>query len=252
MDPIDFSKIILPSKLNVTEQEIDISTLTENQRKFYTDLFNELLALYNTKQKNRLIVGIAGPAGSGKSMSAAIFEEIAKQSSLPFLFESVGIDAFHYPNDFLIAHTSEDEALKNHKGRFDTYDVGKLVTAMKRFSAGEEVLLPTYSRKTHDPVPDTITIKKDQSALLLVEGLWVLYGERGWEKVGELLDFSIFIEADKEVVKQGVIKRHMKGGRDFEDAVRYYEDNEEKYFDLIMQTRRKADKVIPACFGVEK
>lgn len=245
----DFSKIIFPPALNVTEQEIDISMLTAEQKQFYIDLFKELVDIYQTNQKPRMVVGMAGPAGAGKSVIAAIFQEIAKQVSLPFRFESVGIDAFHYTNDFLIANMSGGETLKNHKGRFDTYDVDKLVTSLMRFSRGEEVSLPKYSRKIHDPIENTVTIH-EQNAVLLVEGLWLLYDQHGWDKVGELLDFSIFVEADKDKVKQGVVGRHMAGGRAPEEALEYYEANEEKNFDFIMQTKSKADKIISAYYGI--
>lgn len=245
MNSIDFPNITFPPILNVTEQEIDISAITDKQKQFYVDLFKELVELYQSKQKPRMIVGMVGPAGAGKSVIATIFQEIAKQVFLPFRFETVGIDAFHYTNDFLVVNTSEGKALKNHKGRFDTYDVEKLVTMLTRFFKGEKVTLPKYSRKIHNPVDNAVTIQ-EQNALLLVEGLWLLYDQSGWDKVGELLDFSIFVEAGKEKVKQGVIGRHIAGGRTSDDALGYYEANEAINFDLIMKTKSKADKIIPA------
>lgn len=249
MNQADFSNITFPSVLNVTEQEIDISALTDEQKQFYIDLFKELVEIYQSRQKPRMIIGMTGPAGAGKSVIAAIFQEVAKQVSLPFRFETVGIDAFHYTNDFLVTNMSGGELLKNHKGRFDTYDVEKLVTTLIQFSKGEEVSLPKYSRKIHDPIENAIVIH-EQNALLFVEGLWLLYGQNGWEKVGKLLDFSIFVEADKGKVKHGVVGRHMAGGRTSEDAFEYYEANEAKNFDLIMRTKSRADKIIPAYYGV--
>lgn len=245
----NYSKITFPSILNVTEQEIDTSALTDEQKKFYVNIFREIVELYQAKQKSRMIVGMAGPAGAGKSVMAAIFQEIAKQVSLPFRFETVGIDAFHYKNDFLVANMSEGEPLKSHKGRFDTYDVEKLVTALEQFSGGEEVSLPKYSRRIHNPVENT-TMIYEQNALLLVEGLWLLYDQNGWEKLANFLDFTIFVEADKDKVKQGVIGRHTMGGRAPEEALEYYKANEAKNFDLIMQTKSKADKIIPAYYGI--
>ncbi|MFA5997483.1 MAG: hypothetical protein WC791_03245 [Candidatus Paceibacterota bacterium] len=250
MKPLDFSNIVFPKTINVTEQEIDISNFTEKQKQFYIDLFKELVERYQSKQKPRMIVGITGPAGSGKSAVVAIFQEIAKQVTLPFKFESIGIDAFHYTNEYLLAHDVNGDSLKSHKGRFDTYDIEKLTNVMKRFSVGGEVQLPVYSRATHNPVENAINIKRDEPALLVVEGLWVLYDQAGWNTVGELLNYSIFVEGDNEKLKQGVIDRHIRGGRTSDEAKEYYEANESQNFDLIMTTKNKADKIIPAYYEI--
>lgn len=244
------SEVTFPKKLNVTEQEIDISFLTSSQKEFYVDLFKETVRLYQSKKKTRVIVGIAGPAGSGKSVITEIFHEIAKQRPLPFRLETVGIDAFHYPNEFLLANTSDGEPLKNHKGRFDTYDVQKLVETLTLFSLGNSVSFPLYSRKTHDPVEGAIVIKKGEPVLLVVEGLWLLYDKNGWDKVGKLLDSSIFVEADKERVRSGVLDRHVRGGRTTQNAAEYYEENEAKNFDLIMKTKNKANRIIPSYYDL--
>lgn len=245
------SEVLLPKALNVTEQEIDISSLTDTQKQSYVDLFKDVVRLYQSKKKPRVIVGIAGPAGSGKSVITAIFHEIAKQRPLPFRLETIGIDAFHYSNEFLLAEKSEGEALKNHKGRFDTYDVLKLTETLKNFSLGYSVSLPTYSRKTHNPIENVINIKKGEPVLLVVEGLWILYDKNGWDKVGKFLDFSIFIEADKERVRDGILERHTRGGRSLKDAAEYYEENEAKNFDLVMQTKKKANKIIHSYYDFE-
>lgn len=248
LNPLNIS---LPKKVIVTEQEIDISSLSDAQKEFYVDLFKEVTRLYQSKKKLRVVVGVAGPAGAGKSVIAAIFHEIAKQRPLTFRFESLGIDAFHYANDFLISRVVDGEPLKNHKGRFDTYDIPKLTDALTHFSLGHECSLPAYSRKTHDPVENVIHIKKGEPALLLIEGLWLLSDKNGWDKVGKILDFTIFVEAEKDKVKKGVLERHIRGGRTQEDAAEYYEANEAANFDLIMKTKNKADKIIPSYYDLK-
>lgn len=245
------SEVSFPKTLNVTDQEIDISSLTETQRQFYIDLFKEVVRLYQSKKKPRVVVGVAGPAGAGKSVMMAIFQQIVDQRPLPFRFETIGIDAFHYPNNFLTSNIVDGESLKNHKGRFDTYDVMKLTQVLTYFSLGHNVSLPAYSRKTHDPVENVTSIKGGEPTLLLVEGLWLLYDKNGWEKIGKLLDFSIFVEADKNKVRQGVLDRHIRGGRTKEDSEKYYEANEAVNFDLIMKTKNKASKIIPSYYGLE-
>lgn len=125
-----------------------------------------------------------------------------------------------------------------------TYDVDALTRDIKAFSSGENVAFPIYSRQLHDPVKNGIVVTAKET-LLIVEGLWLLYDKAGWETAGPLLDFSFFIDADKERTKAAVIKRHMAGGRTWEDASRHYELVDGKNSDLVLTTKHKANIVIP-------
>jgi pantothenate kinase len=102
----------------------------------------------------------------------------------------------------------------------------------------------------HDPVPDRIRVETP-AALLLVEGLWLLSDHGDWAQVRPLLDFCYFIESDKERTQQAVIKRHMTGDRTYEDAARHYAEVDGRNSDLVLQTRHRADKVIPPYYRVE-
>ena len=243
------SGVIFPSTLQVTDQAIDISAFSQRQKAFYLDLFAEVMRIYRTRNQPRVVVGIAGPTGAGKSVVAVLFKEIARQLGLSFAVESLTIDAYHYPNSFLRSHFSAGGPLKQVKGRYDTYDVKALAGDLAAFSAGKSVSFPIYSRKLHDPVRDGIVIEAE-AALLIVEDLWLLHDRDGWEAVGPLLDYSLFIDADKERTKEPVLKRHMTGGRTREDAARHYELVDGRNSDLVRTTRHRADKVIPAYHAV--
>ena len=242
-------ELVFPASLIVTEQTIDISGFTPGQKTFYLNLFWETVGVYKAVKKPRVAIGIAGPTGAGKSVVAVLFKELARQAGLPFAFESVTIDAYHYPNSHLLSHFSGGATLKQFKGRFDTYDVTALVRDLKAFATGENVSFPAYSRKLHDPVPDSVPIT-NPATLLVVEGLWLLYDQAGWEHVRPLLDFCYFIDSDTERTRQAVIKRHMTGGRTQEDAARHYAEVDGRNSDLVLQTRHRADKVIPPYYLV--
>ena len=230
--------------LTVTEQTIDISGFTRRQQAFYLDLFWETVGIYHAAKKARVAIGMTGPTGAGKSVVAVLFQELAKQAHLPFVFEAITIDAYHFPNQFLLSHYSDGAPLKQVKGRFDTYDVAALARDLKSFAAGENTAFPAYSRKLHDPVPNSIMIRSP-AALLLVEGLWLLSNLGDWGPVRPLLDYCYFIDADKTRTRQAVIRRHVTGGRSAEDAARHYEQVDGRNSDLTMQTRHMADKIIP-------
>ena len=167
-------ELIFPAALTVTEQVIDISGFTPAQKTFYQKLFEEAAGIYNDAKKLRVAIGIAGPTGAGKSVMTVLFKEFAKQARLPFAFEIVTIDAYHFSNSYLYSHFSDGVPLKQVKGRFDTYDVPQLCRDLTMFLAGEKISFPTYSRKLHDPVKDSIQVEAN-AALLVVEGLWLLF-----------------------------------------------------------------------------
>lgn len=244
---LKLSDLKFPETVQVTDQEINTSVLSNNQREEYIKLFERILGIYESAQKSRVVIGLAGPTGSGKSVIASLFKQMASQLDLPFHFETIGIDAFHYPNSYLLTHEIEGKTLKEFKGRFDTYDVVKLTTSLKDFKEGKTVSLPEYSRKTHDPVENAITIS-EQKTLLLIEGLWLLSDKDGWQDVGEYLDYSFFVDAKKDAVRGSVIQRHMNGGRSVDEASAYYDGVDSENFNLVVNTRSKASEIIPSYF----
>jgi pantothenate kinase len=236
--------------LQVTEQRIDLSALSTKQMDFYLNFFYDIVDIYKAGNKHRFVIGIAGPTGAGKSVVALLLKDMARQAGLPFALEAITIDAYHYPNSFLNSHFSGGEPLKKVKGRFDTYDAKELAKDLKAFALEETVSFPTYSRKLHDPVRNGIVIETKE-ALLIVEGLWLLYDKAGWDAVGSLLDYSIFIDADKGRAKEPVLKRHITGGRTLEDALRHYERVDARNSDLVLATGHKANKVIPPYYSIQ-
>ena len=135
-------KLQFPASLQVTEQQIDLSTLTPRQRDFYLILFSDIVDIYKASDKCRVVVGIAGPTGAGKSVVAVLLKDLAKQAGLPFALESITIDAYHYPNSFLCSRFVDGEPLKQVKGRFDTYDTKGLARDIKAFAGENEFHFP--------------------------------------------------------------------------------------------------------------
>ena len=66
----------------------------------------------------------------GQPVIASLFDHLASQLKLSFRFASVGIDAWHFTNAYLLARTVDGAAMKTFKGRYDTYDVAKLERAL--------------------------------------------------------------------------------------------------------------------------
>lgn len=237
------NRIKFPKKLLVSSRIVNFHKFSRNQQKFYLQFVHKLIKIHTHSKKNRVIICICGPTGSGKSVLGVLAKHIAQQMNLPFRFELISQDAYHYPNKYLLSHFDKGQSLKDFKGRYDTYDTIKLKKHLERFVGGSSVTFPIYSRKIHEPIAKGITVN-EKNVLLLIEGIWLLHGKDSWQKMSKLYDFSFFIKANKKKVKDRVIQRHFNGGKTLAEAKRHYNESDAINFNLIMQSKSKADTIL--------
>jgi len=230
--------ILFPKEITVTGQQIDISHFSDKQKDFVINFTANLLTYYHELQKDRMVVGIAGPSGAGKSLLAALVKKLTQK--VPIV--PLSIDAFHFSNLQLEQRSDGDGiTLKDRKGRYDTYDVGALEQKLKKFTSGENVAFPEYSRKLHEPILDA-TIVANGPCILIVEGLWLLYEDAGWQHIQQYLDRTYFLNDEPAKLRSHTIARHILGGRSPEDAERQYDASDAKNYELLIQTRTRADE----------
>ena len=225
-----------PATLNVTEQTIDLSNLSPETWDYFVDMSNKIRERYLAIGKPRVVFALAGPGGAGKSVVSAIFAHLMSEGAQDFEFINVGADAYHYSNQKLV-----DLGRKEVKGRYDTYDIAALKSDLTDFKAGKSVQFPIYSRKIHEPIQNSLVCEA-KNALLWLEGGWLLYPEEGWGELIKLYDYSYFITATEADVSTQVINRHIKGGRETEDAKNFYERSDVKNINLVLEKSLPADE----------
>lgn len=235
--------IHIPPRIIVTEQEIDLTHFTPAERKFVVEVFHDTIFHYERFGKARAVFGIAGPSGAGKSVLAVLLREIALTQELPFRIETISIDAFHFPNEYLATEDRDGKNLKEVKGRYDTYDTQLLSSELARFLEGDVVRFPLYSRRVHDPIPGVLPITEER-VLLIVEGLWLLYDHSGWELVRDEIDYTYFLDDELERLKKHTVLRHVRGGRTEKDAEHFYDKSDLENYKLVEKTKKSADQFI--------
>ncbi|GGE28988.1 pantothenate kinase [Agaricicola taiwanensis] len=157
------------------------------------------------------VIGVAGSVAVGKSTTARILKALlARWPNTPRV-ELITTDGFLYPNAVLAA-----EGLMERKGFPESYDLPALLRFLSDVKAGKSpVTAPVYSHLVYDVVPgETATV--DRPDILIVEGLNVLQTGRPPRDgkdipfVSDFFDFSIYIDADEEVIHDWYVQRFLR------------------------------------------
>lgn len=157
------------------------------------------------------IIGVAGSVGVGKSMTSRVLKALLSRWPNHPHVVVVTTDGFLYPN-----HSLEQQDLMNRKGFPESYDLNALMQFLEKVKSGEaHVKAPVYSHQLYDVVPNEF-IDVNKPDILILEGLNILQtgvqkpGQQSAMFVSDFFDFSIFVDADWEVIRQWYINRVVK------------------------------------------
>ncbi|MFI5347846.1 MAG: uridine kinase [Elusimicrobiota bacterium] len=206
----------------------------------------------------RVILGIAGGSGSGKSwLAKTVAETFADRAAV------VCHDWYYKHN----GHMSDEEArLKlnfDHPSSLETSLMGR---HLDRLAAGEPVDAPIYEYATHARLKKTRRV--EPKPLLIIDGILILH-----EKIlRDLMTLSVFIDVPDDIRLMRRVKRDCtERGVELDETLRLYEDfvrpmhhryvapssrhatwiwsqmDDKKFPDLLIQDlRRRLDDKVPA------
>ncbi|KIP99417.1 pantothenate kinase [Agrobacterium tumefaciens] len=203
-DPIDMDEVkrIYLSLSRLLSTHVEASQVLFDQR-------NRFLNMEGVN-KTPFVIGIAGSVAVGKSTTARILKELlARWPSSPKV-DLITTDGFLYPNEVL-----RREKLMERKGFPESYDIGSLLRFLSAIKAGQpDVQAPSYSHLIYDVLPNEFTTI-DRPDILIFEGINVLQsrdlpeGGRIVPIVSDFFDFSIYIDADEDLIHQWYVNRFM-------------------------------------------
>ncbi|MGH3391321.1 MAG: type I pantothenate kinase [Actinomadura sp.] len=149
------------------------------------------------------IIGVAGSVAVGKSTTSRLLRTLLARWPQHPRVELVTTDSFLHPNAVLT-----ELGLLDRKGFPETYDRRALVHFVAEIKAGvPELSIPVYSHLRYDIAPEQRQTVR-QPDILIIEGLNVLQPPpTGSLGVSDFFDFSIYVDARVEDIRQWFIDR---------------------------------------------
>jgi len=183
-------------------------------------------------RSGRVLLGLAGPPGAGKSTLAA-----ALQAEFSSVAQAVPMDGFHLADAEL-----ERLGRRDRKGAPDTFDADGYVALLRRLLAqgdDEVVYAPEFRREIEEPVAGAIPVLA-RTQLVITEGNYLLLDEGPWAQVKGLLDEVWYVDIDDSVRIERLTQRHRQFGRSAEDAAAWVAGTDEPNARLIEASRARA------------
>lgn len=167
--------------------------------------------LGQTENRVPFIIGVAGSVAVGKSTTARVLKALLARWPDHPRVDLTTTDGFLWPNAEL-----EARGIMNRKGFPESFDTARLLNFLADVKSGKNaVAAPVYSHFHYDILPGQMLII-ERPDILIVEGLNVLQpaglprdGE-GIPFVSDFFDFSIYIDAEPEVIEEWYLERFMR------------------------------------------
>jgi len=223
--------VVLPPTYPSYRRRLAISYARETS---IDQLVTDVTAVLDDAQ-GRVVVGITGPPGAGKStLALTLAASFDGASYLP-------MDGFHLSNAAL------DRLGRRHrKGAVDTFDAAGYVAVLGRMRSEyrrRDVYVPEFDRRLDEPVAAGHVVAAD-SPLVITEGNYLGLPDGEWASVRGLLDRLYYVDCPTDVRRHRLVARHIEGGRAPEAAAAWAEEVDEPNARLIATTRQFCDEVL--------
>jgi uridine kinase len=182
---------------------------------------------------NRLVIGIAGGTGSGKTTVATNIMQRLDLDSVTILEQ----DAY-YCDLVDLAPAQRDRCNFDHP---DSIEVDLFVEHIRALKAGQQIERPVYDFTVHARTKETVlTTPRD---VLIVEGILLFH----FPEARELLDIKIFVDTPSDIRLLRRITRdiHERGRTLNSVTQQYLETVRPMHEEFVEPSKRHADVIIP-------
>ncbi len=194
----------------------------------------------------RIVIGVAGSPGSGKTTLARAIAERANELAGGGTAVHLPMDGFHLANA-----TLDDLGRHDRKGAIDTFDGWGFAALLARVLAERSnvVYAPAFERTVDEPVAGSIAIRPE-TRLVVAEGNYLLVDADPWSRIPSLLAESWFVATPVEERMRRLVDRHTRHGRTVEAATAWARDVDGANAVLIEASRPRATLVVDGTAGL--
>ncbi|MFN2151729.1 MAG: uridine kinase [Anaerolineales bacterium] len=185
------------------------------------------------ERTNRIVIGIAGGSGSGKTTVAQEIMARVGAEHIAFLPH----DAYY--KDFANLSFSQRAAINfDHP---DSLETSLLIEHIQQLKAGNPIHLPIYDFKTHSRTAKTILV--EPQPVILVDGI-LIFAE---PKLREMFDVKIYVDTADDLRFIRRLQRDItERGRTVDSVIAQYQRTvRPMHMDFVEPSKRYADVIIP-------
>lgn len=226
-------------EVNGLQQEVRFSEAAIEE--IFMPFLHELTDLKLTLDR-KVIAYLVAPPGSGKTTLSKFLEQLSRERNEVDDIRALGMDGYHYTAAYMnvtkVKRDGEEILMRDIKGAPETFDVDLLVDKIREVRS-EGTNWNIYDRKIHDVLPDYWSVEDD---IILIEGNYLLLKEAGWTNVRVLADYSVFVDAPREILRERLINRKIAGGKSREEAERFFDFSDGRNVDRVLKNSARADE----------
>lgn len=187
-------------------------------------------------KNDRVILGVCGPPGAGKSTLAAWLAATFTTDTARL----VSMDGFHLSNAALRA-----QGMADRKGARETFDADGYAALLTRIRQADEpvVYAPDYDRAHDEPIAAVVAVERE-IPVVITEGNYLLADGPGWTRARQQMDEIWFVDVDPDLRRRRLVERHVRFGKTPDAARRWVDTVDEVNAALIAHTRHRADLVV--------
>ena len=227
--------------VNINGIDVDAEYSEDMIREIIEPLLERLSEMRRSKGR-RVLVMLAAPPGAGKSTLASFLEYYSKTMFKDMTLQAIGMDGFHRRQEYLVSHETEVDGkmlpMVQIKGAPVTFDLEGLTQKISKVAAGENCGWPTYDRHLHNPIEDAIFVTGD---IVVLEGNYLLLDEEGWRELHKMADYTIFIRADEDMLRNRLVDRKEASGNSREKAEAFVDFSDMRNVRLCLERSMKPD-----------
>ena len=152
--------------------------------------FNTIIDKFKTLSPNqRLLVGIVGIPGSGKSFLAEKLASLVNDKIEDNIATFFNMDGYHHYDSYLF-----EKGIHCYKGAHFTFNSEQFIEKLIEIKEVQDrIICPIYDRNIHNPIENGNIIESNHK-IVFVEGNYLLTSIFPWYCIRYILDFSIYIE----------------------------------------------------------